>query len=69
LPQKVITKKPEEVRMGKGKGKFYSWIAPVSAGTILFEFSDCLLTQQLKKKLDVVMRKLSIKSKIVYALH
>jgi large subunit ribosomal protein L16 len=65
LPQKVITKKPEEVRMGKGKGKFFSWIAPVKAGMILFEFSDCVLTRDLQSKLDIVMRKISIKTKLV----
>lgn len=65
LPQKVITKKPEEVRMGKGKGKFFSWIAPVKAGMILFEFSRCTLTPDLRNKLNIVMQKLSIKSKLV----
>jgi ribosomal protein L16/L10AE len=51
--------------MGKGKGKFFSWIAPVKAGMILFEFSDCVLTRDLQSKLNIVMRKLSIKTKLV----
>jgi large subunit ribosomal protein L16 len=37
FPDKPITKKPAEVRMGKGKGNPEYWVAPVKAGTILFE--------------------------------
>ena len=68
LPQKVITKKPEEVRMGKGKGKLFSWIAPVKAGMILFEFSDFVMTPELRIKLNIVMGKLSVKSKLIKKL-
>ena len=65
LLEKVVTQKPGEVRMGKGKGKFYSWIAPVKAGMMLFEFSDFVITPILKAKLKVVMAKLSVKTKLV----
>src|SRR5438045_5468090 len=37
FPDKPITKKPAEVRMGKGKGNPELWVAPVKAGRILFE--------------------------------
>ncbi|HAS36309.1 MAG TPA: 50S ribosomal protein L16 [Flavobacteriales bacterium] len=37
FPDKPITKKPAEVRMGKGKGGFDHWVAPVKPGRILFE--------------------------------
>ena len=37
FPDKPITKKPLEVRMGKGKGSVSFWVAPVAAGQILFE--------------------------------
>ena len=37
LPDKPITKKPAEVRMGKGKGSPEYWVAVVKPGTIMFE--------------------------------
>ena len=37
FPDKVITKKPAEVRMGKGKGAPEYWVAIVKPGTIIFE--------------------------------
>ena len=39
FPNIPITKKPTEVRMGKGKGTVAHWSAKVSAGTILFEIN------------------------------
>src|SRR5690554_1974874 len=37
FPDKPITKKPQEVRMGKGKGALDHWVAEVQAGRIMFE--------------------------------
>jgi large subunit ribosomal protein L16 len=37
FPDKPVTSKPAEVRMGKGKGSVELWVAPVRAGRILFE--------------------------------
>lgn len=37
FPDKPITKKPAEVRMGKGKGSVEGWVCPVNPGKILFE--------------------------------
>jgi len=37
FPHKSVTKKPSEVRMGKGKGDLSCWVAPVRRGAILFE--------------------------------
>ena len=39
FPDKPITKKPQEVRMGKGKGEPAYWAAVVTPGTILYELS------------------------------
>jgi len=39
LPYTFTTKKPQEVRMGKGKGNHADWICPIRAGQILIEFS------------------------------
>ncbi|MDD3118198.1 MAG: 50S ribosomal protein L16 [Victivallales bacterium] len=41
FPFKPITKKPLEVRMGKGKGNVEGWVAPVKPGRVLFEVSGC----------------------------
>ena len=41
FPAKPFTKKPLEVRMGKGKGNVEGWNAPVKPGRILFEISGC----------------------------
>lgn len=41
FPYKSFTKKPLEVRMGKGKGNVEGWVAPVLPGRVLFEISGC----------------------------
>jgi large subunit ribosomal protein L16 len=43
FPDKPITKKPAEVRMGSGKGPLDHWAAPVKAGKILFEMEGVTL--------------------------
>lgn len=40
FPDKPITKKPAEVRMGKGKGSVDEWVAPVKPGRVLFEVAN-----------------------------
>lgn len=41
FPAKSFTKKPLEVRMGKGKGGVEGWVCPVKPGHVLFEVSGC----------------------------
>jgi len=41
FPYKPYTKKPLEVRMGKGKGAVEYWVAPIKPGRVLFEVSGC----------------------------
>jgi len=41
FPYKSFTKKPLEVRMGKGKGNVEGWMAPVKPGRVLFEIKGC----------------------------
>ncbi len=41
FPYKSFTKKPLEVRMGKGKGNVEGWMAPVKPGRVLFEIRGC----------------------------
>ena len=49
FPDKPITKKPAEVRMGKGKGGVEAWVAMVTPGRIIFECDG--VDQKLQKKL------------------
>lgn len=41
FPFRSFTKKPLEVRMGKGKGNVEGWVAPVLPGRVLFEVTGC----------------------------
>ena len=64
FPDKVLTKKPIEVRMGKGKGAPDSWVAVVKPGRILFEIKH--LNNELSvEALKLATYKLPIKTKIV----
>lgn len=64
FPNKPITKKPQEVRMGKGKGNFETWVCPVKPGRILFEIKG-LNYNKAKKALLSGGYKLPIKTKIL----
>jgi large subunit ribosomal protein L16 len=64
FPQKQITKKPAETRMGKGKGAPEYWVAVVKPGRILFEI-DGVSEELAKKTFEMVGHKLPIKTKIV----
>ncbi|GHA69832.1 50S ribosomal protein L16 [Pontibacter akesuensis] len=64
FPDKPITKKPAEVRMGKGKGSPEYWVAVVKPGTIMFE-SDGVSLEVAKESLRLAAQKLPVKSKIV----
>lgn len=62
FPDKPVTKKPAEVRMGKGKGAPEYWVAVVKPGTILFE-SDGVSTEDAKEAFRLAANKLPIKTK------
>lgn len=64
FPDKPITKKPLEVRMGKGKGNPEYWAAVVEPGRILFE-ADGVTEQVAKEALLLAAQKLPIKTKFV----
>jgi large subunit ribosomal protein L16 len=64
FPDKPITKKPAEVRMGKGKGAPEYWVAVIKPGTILFE-SDGVNTALAKEALRLAAQKLPVKTKFV----
>lgn len=64
FPDKPITKKPAEVRMGKGKGAPEYWVAVVRPGTILFESTGINL-ELAQESLRLAAQKLPIKTKFV----
>ena len=64
FPDKPITKKPAEVRMGKGKGSVEGWVACVSPGRIIFE-CDGIDINIAKEALRLAAQKLPIKTKFV----
>ena len=64
FPDKPITKKPAEVRMGKGKGGVEGWVACVSPGRIIFE-CDGIDIKTAKEALRLAAQKLPIKTKFV----
>ena len=64
FPDKPITKKPAEVRMGKGKGSPEYWVAPVKPGRILFE-SDGVALDIAQEAMRLAAQKLPVKTKFV----
>ena len=64
FPDKVITHKPAEVRMGKGKGNPEYWAAVVQPGRILFE-ADGVSEEVAKGAFELAAQKLPIKTKFV----
>ena len=64
FPDKPITRKPAEVRMGKGKGNLDFWAAVVRPGTIMFECEGVSL-QVAREAMELAAQKLPIKTKFV----
>ena len=57
-----LTRKPKSSRMGKGKGKFKTWVAPIKPGLIIFEFKNIRVARsiyffnQLRAKINSSLR-------------
>lgn len=64
FPDKPVTKKPAETRMGKGKGAVEFWVAPVKPGRIMFEMSG-VAEPVARRALELAAYKLPIKTKFV----
>jgi large subunit ribosomal protein L16 len=64
FPDKPVTKKPQEVRMGKGKGAVEYWVAVVKPGRILFEVAN-VTEAQAKEAFRLASHKLPIATKMV----
>ena len=65
FPDKPISKKPAEVRMGKGKGAPESWAAVIKPGMILFEI-DGVDLKVAHRALELAADKLPVITKIAY---
>ncbi len=64
FPDKSLTKKPLEVRMGKGKGNPEMWVAVVKPGRIMFELEHAN-AEMARRALELAAAKLPVKCKIV----
>ena len=64
FPDKPVTKKPAETRMGKGKGSPEGWVAVVKPGRVMFELSG-VPEPLAKEALRLAAQKLPVKSKFV----
>ncbi|MSR81350.1 MAG: 50S ribosomal protein L16 [Candidatus Latescibacteria bacterium] len=67
FPDKPITKKPAETRMGKGKGVPEGWVAVVKPGRVMFELSG-VPEDMAREALRLASHKLPIKTKFVERL-
>ena len=65
FPDKPVTKKPAETRMGKGKGSPEYWVAVVKPGRVMFEIGGGIPIELAKEAMRLAQRKLPIKTKFV----
>jgi large subunit ribosomal protein L16 len=65
FPDKPVTRKPAETRMGKGKGNVEYWVAVVKPGRVMFEVGGGLPDDISVEALRLAQYKLAIKTKIV----
>jgi large subunit ribosomal protein L16 len=64
FPDKPLTKKPAEVRMGKGKGAPESWVAVIRPGRMLYEMSG-VTKEMAQEALRLAAHKLAVKTRFV----
>ena len=64
FPNKPITKKPAETRMGKGKGAPEYWVAPVKPGRVMFEIAG-VPEEVAREALRLASNKLPVRGKFV----
>lgn len=65
FPHKPVTKKPAEVRMGKGKGSVDRYVAEVKRGRVLYEIGGGLDPAVAKRALELAASKLPVRTKIL----
>ncbi len=64
FPDKPLTKKPAEVRMGKGKGAPEMWVAVIRPGLVLYEMSG-VTKEMAQEALRLAAHKLAVKTRFV----
>jgi len=64
FPDKPVTKKPAETRMGSGKGSPEYWVAVIKPGRVLFEIAD-VTEETAKEAMRLAMNKLPLKCKFM----
>lgn len=64
FPDKPITAKPQEVRMGKGKGALSHYVAPIKPGKVMFEM-DGVSEEMAREALRLAAQKLPVQTKFV----
>ncbi len=65
FPDKPVTRKPAETRMGKGKGNVEYWVAVVKPGRVMFEVGGGLPEEEARQALRLAQFKLAIKTKVI----
>ena len=65
FPDKSVTARAEESRMGSGKGAVDYWVVVIKPGNIIFELSDTIPLEIAKHALEIAAQKLPIKTKIL----
>lgn len=68
FPDKPITKKPPETRMGKGKGAPEAWVVVVKPGRVLFEMEGVSL-EIASEAMRLAAQKLSVSTKLIVRAH
>ncbi len=64
FPDKPVSKKPAETRMGKGKGNPEAWVAPVKPGRVMFELEG--VTEAVARRaMELAAAKLPVKTRFV----
>ncbi len=64
FPDRPVTRKPAETRMGKGKGTPEGWVAPVKAGRMLFELEG-VPQPVARRAMELAAAKLPVKTKFI----
>jgi len=68
FPDKPVSSKPLETRMGKGKGETENWVAVVKPGTVLFEIGG-VEEATAKQALRLVAHKMPVRCRMLYRRH
>lgn len=66
FPDKPVTKKPAEVRMGKGKGAVEGWVAVVKPGRMLYEMEG-VADDIAKRAMELASSKLPFPTKVIFS--